>query len=244
MAGYWIKFYHEVLDDPKMATLPDRLWRRFYELCLIAGRNDQDGDIPETKQIAWTLRMQVDDLQSDLDELQKLGLINQIATGWNVTHFSKRQSKLDSAEKVRRYREEQKRDKYYTGDVTEPVTNVLPPVTQKERKKDIDTDKEKERKIEGASAPDNSSPSPSPSASDAWIKALGDIQSHVSSVTFETYLAQLQLSQVHNSRDKPIFVVKALTTPTAELVRKRYGQTLAYAIQGYYGKPVELQIVS
>ena len=29
---YWIKLYHEVLDDPKMALLPDRLWRRTIEL--------------------------------------------------------------------------------------------------------------------------------------------------------------------------------------------------------------------
>jgi len=27
MADYWIKLYHEIIDDPKMATMPDRLWR-------------------------------------------------------------------------------------------------------------------------------------------------------------------------------------------------------------------------
>jgi len=25
---YWIKLYHEILNDPKMGRLPDRLWRR------------------------------------------------------------------------------------------------------------------------------------------------------------------------------------------------------------------------
>lgn len=31
MANYWIKLYHEILDDPLMATMPDRLWRRTIE---------------------------------------------------------------------------------------------------------------------------------------------------------------------------------------------------------------------
>ena len=45
MGSYWIKLYHEVLNDPKMGRLPDRLWRRWWsfwrcemrkETCLLA----------------------------------------------------------------------------------------------------------------------------------------------------------------------------------------------------------------
>ena len=39
---YWIKLYHEVLDDPKMARLPDRLYRRCIEVFLLAGKS---GDV-------------------------------------------------------------------------------------------------------------------------------------------------------------------------------------------------------
>lgn len=31
MADYWLKLYIEILDDPKMATLPDRVWREKVE---------------------------------------------------------------------------------------------------------------------------------------------------------------------------------------------------------------------
>ena len=78
MANYWIKFYTEVLDDPKVATLPDRLWRRFYELCLIACKHDDDGYLPEVEQIAWMLRQSPDEIdqniadnQARVDQLQK-----------------------------------------------------------------------------------------------------------------------------------------------------------------------------
>ena len=59
MPDYWIKLYHEILDDPKMATLPDRLWRKVIEIFLIAGKlsPDKSGQLPETNQIAWLLRM-------------------------------------------------------------------------------------------------------------------------------------------------------------------------------------------
>ena len=31
MYKYWIKLYHEILDDPKMGRLSDRTWRRTNE---------------------------------------------------------------------------------------------------------------------------------------------------------------------------------------------------------------------
>lgn len=40
---YWIKLYHEILDDHKMGRLPDRLWRRVIELILLAGEQDDEG---------------------------------------------------------------------------------------------------------------------------------------------------------------------------------------------------------
>lgn len=99
MTDYWIKWYHEILDDPKMALLPDRLWRRFSEVCLLAGKlyNDKSGIIPETRQLAWLLRMNAKELQTDLGQLEELGLINSVPTGWLIINFSKRQSSAEPA---------------------------------------------------------------------------------------------------------------------------------------------------
>ena len=67
---YWIKLYHEVLDDPKMGRLPDRLWRRTVELFLMAGDNDEGGYLPDTEDIAWRLRSNIEEVETELDELK------------------------------------------------------------------------------------------------------------------------------------------------------------------------------
>ena len=53
---YWIKLYHEILDDPKMGRLPDALFRRAIEFFLIAGERGREGDLPPLADIAWRLR--------------------------------------------------------------------------------------------------------------------------------------------------------------------------------------------
>jgi hypothetical protein len=143
MAGnYWIKFYVEILDDPKMATLSDHLWRRFYELCLIAGRQFEDGNIPSEDQIAWTLRSSESDITDDLLSLEKRGLITKTSNGFNITNFKKRQDKMTPADKMSRYREEQKRDKYYQNTSDQDVTLSNTPVTQITDNR-IDTEKKR-----------------------------------------------------------------------------------------------------
>lgn len=125
MADYWIKWYHEIIDDPKMATLPDRLWRRFAELCLLAGKlcPDKSGKLPDARQIAWMLRMPTDDLQLDLEQLASTGLIEPIPGGWFIVNFQKRQQAASSTERVQRHRERKKKQQYY-GDETQMKRNV------------------------------------------------------------------------------------------------------------------------
>jgi hypothetical protein len=125
MSGYyWIKLYHEVLDDPKMATLPDRLWRRVVELFLMAGRMGKTGHLPDAAQIAWMLRMDRDGLDMDLRQLLATGIIEKVNDGYQVVNFAKRQEALDPAERMRNMRERQKRDQYYNANVTDLLQNV------------------------------------------------------------------------------------------------------------------------
>lgn len=117
MAYYYIKLYHEMLHDPKVGRLPDRLWRRFVELCLLAGETDQDGALPDIETIAWNLHLTDDELAADLQELEDIGLVTNDGDGHLVvTNFSKRQSRVSSAERVARYRERQAREQYYSDD--------------------------------------------------------------------------------------------------------------------------------
>ena len=141
MTGYyWIKFYHEVLDDAKVAVLPDRLWRRFFELCLLAGTFGRDGLLPNTQKLAWRLRMQTDDLSLDLTQLSAIGLIQQVSDGWIVKNFSKRQEAVPDKDRKAAQRNREQKEIYYG---TDDVTSLSRNVTQINREDKIreDTDK-------------------------------------------------------------------------------------------------------
>lgn len=118
MADYWIKLYLEILDDPKMATLPDRLWRRTIEIFLLAGKlsRDKSGQLPDTNQLAWLLRMPTDDLYLDLQQLSNSGLIKKVNDGWKVVNFEKRQEAVTSTERSRHFRKKEKANQYYGND--------------------------------------------------------------------------------------------------------------------------------
>ncbi|HEY3343378.1 MAG TPA: hypothetical protein VGJ97_00525, partial [Anaerolineaceae bacterium] len=118
-AFYWIKLFHEIVDDPKMALMPDRLWRRTVELFLLAGRHNQSGLLPDTRQLAWELRMPTDDLQLDLEQIERTGILQRVQSGWLVTHFEKRQSPADPAERKRQQRSREKSPAGH-GPVTHP----------------------------------------------------------------------------------------------------------------------------
>jgi DnaD/phage-associated family protein len=126
MADYWIKLYLAILDDPKMAVLPDRLWRRVIELFLMAGKMGKDGLLPETNQIAWMLRMSTDDLSLDMQQIASTGIIERTVNGWIVAKFAKRQAASTVNERIKAFREKQHREQYNS----EPVTELKREVTQ------------------------------------------------------------------------------------------------------------------
>lgn len=141
--GYWIKFYTEILDDPKMALLDDHTWRRISELFLLAGKIDKDGFLPETKDIAWLLRStDVESVQCDLEKIMALGIIEKVDGGWLVKRFARRQGPASPAE---RKAEQRKRDqsKEYSGHA---------PVTKSDVDTESDTETETETESEAESA--------------------------------------------------------------------------------------------
>lgn len=159
MAGnYWIKFYCEVLDDPKMATLSDRLWRRFYELCLLAGKQNKDGLVPPLNQIAWSLRIDESALADDLYDLAKLGLIAKTEDGWLVVNFAKRQEKMTSSERQLKYREKLQKKEYYCNEnVTERNTDALRNVTEITDNREQITDNRVDADVDVSPSGDNDS---------------------------------------------------------------------------------------
>jgi len=107
---YWIKLWVEMLDDPKVAVLSDRLWRRWVEILLLAKLQGNDGQLPGLPQMAWRLRLSGEEVESDLVELARLGLVEHINGEWMVPNFAKRQAPKDGAERMRIHRQWRVRD--------------------------------------------------------------------------------------------------------------------------------------
>lgn len=155
---YWIKLYQEILDDPKMGMLPAELWRFTIELFLLAGEIDCNGTLPNVTKIAWRLRYSVSQVETWLDELSKeTGIVTNTKAGWEVTNFAKRQAASDVNERVKHFRERQKRQNEAPPPEVETVTesNETPQkrVTKKKRKVTPDTDTDKESKYPNGATP-------------------------------------------------------------------------------------------
>jgi DNA-binding transcriptional regulator YhcF (GntR family) len=144
---YWIKLYHEILDDHKMGMLPDHLYRRVIEIFLLAGEKDEGGLLPSIEAMSWRLRTKPEELEKDFVELAEKNIVNKRNGNWIVTKFAERQAPMDKAEYMRRKREQEKIDEYY-GDVTFGNETV----TDNKQNSKTDTDKKRIDKEEIKSA--------------------------------------------------------------------------------------------
>lgn len=176
MAKYWIKLYHEVLDDPKMGKLPDWLWRRAIELFLLAGKNGNDGALPSVEEMGWILRLDETKLRESLQRLAEVGVVHEAEPDqWIVTNFAKRQDADTTSERVSRYRKEQRKDEnrfkngneYRNETVTKPVTKRY---TDKSLDKELKTESEQKFPF---SSPTGESP---PDQQSAWKRALKNLR--------------------------------------------------------------------
>lgn len=117
MSMPWIKTWTEALDDHKLARLSDRTWRRFAELCLVAGECDAEGYLANGEEllgladVAWRLRVDEAGLTEDVRILQGMDLVTQDEDGaWLVTNFAKRQGRSQS-DKRKAWRDRKKRQR-------------------------------------------------------------------------------------------------------------------------------------
>jgi hypothetical protein len=153
VADYWIKVYHEIIDDPKMATMPDRLWRRTMEIFLLAGKlsKDKSGLLPETNQLAWLLRMNSDDLLMDLRQLESAGILKREGDGWLVVNFEKRQAASTSTERVQQFRDRKRKNQYYGNEEETQEKRIVSQNTEY-REQNTETESETEREPARAQA--------------------------------------------------------------------------------------------
>lgn len=120
----WIKLWLDILRDPKMGRMSDRLFRRSVEMFLFAGDVNDGGTLPTLADMAWGLRITPEQLETELRELAAVGIVHrdEMTGRWFVTNFAKRQSRSTDAERMRRYRARKKKQKEEKEE-TDPYTD-------------------------------------------------------------------------------------------------------------------------
>lgn len=115
----WFRIYDEALDDHKVQSLSPDLFRTWFNLLCVASR--ENGVLPTVEKLAFSLRVSIHDMQSRLDELILLGLLDIREDRKIEPHnWPKRQWKSDdSKERVRKHREAKR---HCNDDVTVTVT--------------------------------------------------------------------------------------------------------------------------
>jgi len=132
---YWIKLYLEMLDDPKMGRMNDRLYRRTVETLLFAGEMGDGGFLPTLEDMSWRLRTTPEQLETDLIELSLVGILsfNDVRGRWFVNNFAERQKPSSAAERMRRYRKRNKQNSE-TETETDTYSYVTGYVTKNEQR--------------------------------------------------------------------------------------------------------------
>jgi len=126
----WIKLPTKILDNYKIGRLPDRLWRRYIEMHLAAGKNGTDGTLPELDVLGWILRFyDREALTDELAQLAEAGLIEQ-SPWWHLPDFQNYRPPFQGENWQQLWRRAiMERDKWicqYCGAPAEHIDHVIP----------------------------------------------------------------------------------------------------------------------
>jgi hypothetical protein len=129
MSNRWFRFYHDVINDPKVLSLPEAM--RWSWVAVLCAASKNDGKLPEIQHLALMLRVSKQRAASILAALRQAGLVDKTETGFAPHNWEARQYKSDvSNDRVKRFRERK-------CNVTSAVT-VTAPESDTETESDID----------------------------------------------------------------------------------------------------------
>jgi hypothetical protein len=100
----WFRLYSELLEDPKVQTLPPDLFKHWINLLCLASKNE--GLLPPPADISFALRLSAGTTTDVLSKLLKAGLLERKSGIYQPHNWNKRQYKSDvSTDRVRAFRE-------------------------------------------------------------------------------------------------------------------------------------------
>lgn len=102
----WFRVYDDLVDDPKVQTLPLEQFRALINLWCLASQND--GALPTIDVMAFKLRVKPAKMRNIVEKLRSAGLVDEADGSLTPHNWNVRQFRSDlSSERVRRYRERQ-----------------------------------------------------------------------------------------------------------------------------------------
>ena len=123
----WLRLYEDILDDPKVMLLPPDVFRTW--VLFLCASKARDGILPNSRQLAYRVRLDDDTCVKHLDLLVEAGLIDDTDEGMMMHAWDKRQYVNDiSTSRVNKYRE------------TRAKAGLTPTGYQKHRKAVLDRD--------------------------------------------------------------------------------------------------------
>jgi hypothetical protein len=132
----WFRLYDDVLNDPKVQSLPPKLFKGLVNIWCLASKHD--GVLPCNKSVAFALRMTEEKSKKLLDSLYGLGFLDQMENGLSPHNWGKRQFASDSSTTRTRAYKERERSKEQPGDA---------PDTESESESESDTDTDKKSDV-------------------------------------------------------------------------------------------------
>ena len=153
MAGYWLKLYTEILEDPKYNRMSDNTKIGMYELLLVAKRFGDDGSLPPIEDVAFYTRRTVEWWQVVYDELRSIEFL--VSNGHDVIirKFSERQAPTDAKTRAKMSREIAHRNEFKAKE-TAYETHADECETHGETETDTDREAETDTESGASAAPD------------------------------------------------------------------------------------------
>lgn len=174
----WLRLYDDVLDDPKVQRLPSELFKHWINLLCLANKSEVRGTLPDEADIAFRLRLSIDQLDDVLVQLNDAGLLETTDDDeprWIMHAWEKRQPSPAEIAAIHEARVRAGR----LGGLAKASKNVAP-AKQTSSNTDTDTDTEIEIEIEnrvvegvrgdfGADAPRKPKTKRATSMTDDWM---------------------------------------------------------------------------
>jgi hypothetical protein len=141
-ARVWFRLYTEVLNDPKVQGLSDRLFRSWINVLCVASK--YGGVLPEIAELAFLLRIKPERAKVLLEELRVVGLLDEIDGRIAPHNWKVRQYESDnSTARVNRFRNGQRNaERNVSGTVSATAPDT-----------DTETDTETEKAVSNDTAP-------------------------------------------------------------------------------------------